>query len=492
MTVNPKKMRPYDQPPKRRRTLIPDDPDSAAAGFLVAAAIWFVIAAGIGVLAIGLRLITFEASIPLGVFDLSFELDRRRVDAAFANATVFGWLSNAGFAAIAFMTPRLLGRRLAAEKLLNLGLAIWNLALAGGIALLYVLDIGVNGPLTALPWFVEGGLATAALVVTGVFLATSGVALRGGYISLWFAGVALLGLLGMTSLAAGLGILDAFFGLDGVPVALASVFIEREILAIWLLGMAFAVLHYLVPRSAAQPLASGGIALLTWLTWLVLAPASGLGALVDASVPYFVTTAGAVATMLLLLPASLAAVNLASTMRGRWTLLFGSGTAAFAAVAVAFLLGHTLLEAIGALPSVTAAVGATDWKLGVFTWAAYGTFTLAALALADHAAPRVMRRAWSGGPLAGAQLWLAFGGATLAGLALMFSGMAEGSLRAAGAAPEALAQGVLWYRAVGLVGMGMVALAGLAFLANLFLAYTSGEPADYVVPGQAGAAAAGH
>ncbi|HSK93626.1 MAG TPA: cbb3-type cytochrome c oxidase subunit I [Candidatus Angelobacter sp.] len=492
MTVNPKKMRPYDQPPKRRRTLIPDGPDSAAAGFLVAAAIWFVIATGIGLLAIGLRLVTFELSIPLGLFDLSFELDQRRVDAAFANATVFGWLSNAGFAAIAFMTPRLLGRRMVGEKLMNLGLAMWNLALAGGIGLLYVFDLGVNGPLTALPWFVEGGLATGALIVTGVFLATAGTSLRTGYISLWFAGIALLGLLGMTSLAAGLGILDAFFGLDGVPVGLASAFIGRVLMTLWLLGMTYAILHYVVPRAAGQPLASGGIALLTWISWLLLAPLAGLAVLLDASVPYFVTSAGAMATMLLLLPASLAAVNLSLTMNGRWSLLFGRGTAAFAAVSVAFLLGHTLLEAIGALRSVTVAVGPTDWSLGVFLWAAYGTVTLAALALADHAIPRVMRRSWSGGPLAGATLWLAFGGAALAGMALMFGGMAEGSLLAGGAAPDAIMAGTFWYRAVAFLGIGLSALAGFALLGTLFLAYTSGEPADYVVPGQAGAAAAGH
>lgn len=492
MTVNPKKMRPYDQPPKRRRTLIPDGPDSAATGFLVAAAIWLVIATGIGLLAIGLRLVTFELSFELGFFGLSFDLDQRRVDAAFANATVFGWLSNAGFAAVAFMTPRLLGRRLVAEKLLNVGLFIWNSALAGGIALLYLLDIGVNGHLTALPWFVEGGLATATLIVTGSFLATAGASLRNGYISLWFAGIALLGLLGMTSLAAGLGILDAFFGLDGVAVALASAFIGRVLMTVWLLGMTYAILHYVVPRGAGQPLASGGIALLTWISWLLLAPLSGLGMLLDESVPYFLTSAGAMATMLLLLPASLTAVNLAMTMRGRWSLLFGSGTAAFAAVSLAFLLAHTLLESIGALRSVTTVVGATDWQLGVFVWAAYGTFTLAALALADHAAPRVMRRAWSGGPLANAQLWLAFGGAAIAGMALMFGGMAEGSLRAGGVAPEAVIAGTFWYRALAFLGFGLTALAGLALLANLFLAYTSGEPADYVVSGQAGAAAGGH
>ena len=492
MTVNPKKLRPYDEPPKRRRTLIPDAPDTAAIGFLVAAALWFVVATGIGAIAIGLRLVQFELSYPLGIFGLSFELDQRRVDAAFVNASVFGWLSNAGFAAVAFMTPRLLGRRTVGEKLLNVGLAIWNLSLAGGIAALYVFDLGVNAALTAMPWFVDGGLATGALVVTGVFLATAGVAVRGAYISVWFAGVALLALLGLTSLSAGLGLFETFFGLDELPSALASVFIERAIIVLWLLGMAYATLHYVVPRAAGQPLASGGLGLLTWLTWLVLAPASALVVLMDASVPFFVTTAGAVATMLLLLPASLAVANLAITMSGRWSLLFRTGTAAFAAIALAFLLAHSLLDAIAALRSVHTGVGGTDWELGALVWALYGTFTMTALALADHAAPRMLRRATGAGTLGNAQLWLAFGGATFAGLALMAGGMAEGALRAQGVAPDGIRDGVMAYRAAALAGFGLVALAALALLGHLFVTYTSGEPADYAVPGQTSAAAAGH
>jgi hypothetical protein len=70
--------------------------------------------------------------------------------------------------------------------------------------------------------------------------------------------------------------------------------------------------------------------------------------------------------------------------------------------------------------------------------------------------------------------------------------MAEGAMRAQGAAPDAMAGVLFWYRAAAFLGLGMTILAALALLANLFLAYTSGEPADYVVPGQAGAAAAGH
>ena len=494
MTVNrnPKKSRPYDQPPKRRRSLIPGGPDSAATGLFVAAAVWLAVATGIGALAIGMQLSPFELSVPLGLFDLSFELDGRRVEAAFVNATVFGWLSNAGFAAIAFMTPRLVGRQLAGERLVTLGMLAWNLALAGGIAGLYVFDLGPNAPLSAMLWLFDGGLAFGALIITGSFLATVGAGIRTAYVSTWFAGIALLSLLGMTGINATIGLAELFIELPELTVALISVFVERAITTLWLLGVAYATLHYVVPRATGQPLASAGLGLLAWVTWLAMAPLSALGALQDPIIPYFVTLLGSVGTILLLVPAALTTVNLALSMRGRWSLLFGAGALAFAATALAFLLAVSMLEALGALRSVDASVSGTEWELGVFIWAAYGAFTMAAFAIAEHALPRILRRAWGGGVLASAQLWLAFGGATLAGLALMGGGLAEGSMLATGATPEDMDAALVLYRVPAFLGLGMVALAGLAMLVNLFLMYTSGEPADYTVPGQTATAAAGH
>ena len=494
MTVNrnPKKSRPYDTPPKRRRSLIPGGTDSAATGFVVAAAVWLAFATGIGALAIFIRMVPFEFAFPFGIFDLGFELNERRVDAAFANATVYGWLSNAGFAAIAFMSPRLFGRPLAGEKLVNVAMAIWNLSLAGGIAALYVFDLGAHAPLTAIPWFIGGGLALGALLITGSFLATAGAGIRTGYISTWFAGVALLGLAGLTGLSAALGLVAFFIELPGLTVALVSVFIGRAIVTIWLLGMAYATLHYVVPRATGLPLASAGLGLLTWLTWLALAPVSAIGELRDTQVPYFVTTLGSVATILLLVPASLAVVNLAQSMSGRWTAVFGRGALAFAAVSATFLLAAALLEAIGALASVQARVSGTEWERGAFIWVAYGAFGLAALGLMEHALPRILRRSWGPSALSSATLWLVFGGAAIGGVALMGAGLAEGSLLASGTAAEDIAATLLPYRVAGFLGFGLVALAGLATLVNLFLIYTSGEPADYTVPGQAATAAAGH
>jgi hypothetical protein len=110
----------------------------------------------------------------------------------------------------------------------------------------------------------------------------------------------------------------------------------------------------------------------------------------------------------------------------------------------------------------------------------------------EHAMPRVLRRTWGPGTLSSATLWLVFGGAAIGGVGLMGAGLAEGSLLASGTAAEDIAATLLPYRVAGFLGFGMVALAGLATLINLFLIYTSGEPADYTVPGQAATVAAGH
>jgi cytochrome c oxidase cbb3-type subunit I len=489
--VNPKKLRPYDEPPKRKRRLVPDAPDSAATGFFVAASLWLALAGGLGLLAIGMRIVPVSFSFPFGFFDLGFEFDERRVDYAFINATVYGWLSNAAFAAIAFMLPRLTGRRLALEKLLMVAVAFWNLSLMGGIASLYVFDLGAHSPLTAMLWLFDGGMATAAFIVLASLALTVRTSFRGLYVSVWFAAVALLGLLGLLTVDALGGIADWWFGLDDLLVALGSAAVDRGVIVLWLLGMAYATLHYVVPRAAQAPLASGGVALLTFLTWAALAPASVLAVLADVNVPYLLTTIGEVATMLLVVPAGLAVGNLVSTLSSRWSVLFGSGTGALASISLAFLFATSMLDAIGALRDVNTLVANTEWESGVFLWAAFGTFTFAALALADHALPRMLKRAWDGSMLSGATMWLAFGGATIAGLALMGGGLAQGSLGAQASDLDAVRSELVVYRGAALAGFGLVALAGLAMLVNLFLMYTTAKPVAYAAPGQT-APAAGH
>jgi cbb3-type cytochrome oxidase subunit 1 len=275
---------------------------------------------------------------------------------------------------------------------------------------------------------------------------------------------------------------------------LAAAFISRGIETLWLLGAALAALHYVVPRGSGNPLYSGGLGVLAFATWLALAAVSPVGELVDTSVPYWITTIGKVATVLLIAPAFLAATNLLLTLRGRWWLAVAPGALAFALVGIGFLLGTPIISGIGTLRPVEGAVSRTSWELGAFVYAALGAYTFAMLALGEHAVPRLFRREWGGGPLSAVTLWTAFGGVTLAALFLMGAGLAEGAMRLEGRSAEETTPVLVAYLLPAAAGLGLAALAGLATLVSVFLAYTTGRPASYSLPrgSSTSTAAAGH
>jgi cbb3-type cytochrome oxidase subunit 1 len=209
-------------------------------------------------------------------------------------------------------------------------------------------------------------------------------------------------------------------------------------------------------------------------------------------VPFAITQIGNAATLLLVVPAFLVVANLLLSLTGRWTLALSPGTVQFAVISLTFLVATSMLEAIGSLGSVHQLVSGTEWGLGVRLFALLGTATLAFLALADHAFPRLLRRNWGDTLLAEATVWAAFAGAALAGLALISGGIIHGSMLADGA-PAADIDGTLfWFRLVQAAGISLSALAALVMALNVFLMYTSARRADYVVVGEAAALPATH
>lgn len=496
MAVNPKKLRPYDKPPKVRRPVLPAAPDSAATAFLVAGLVWFMLAAGLGLLWTAMLLfgeqLAFSLAMPMFSGELTFAFSPATVSSGFWNALVYGWLSNAGLGAIFFITPRLLGRPLVDERFASVSAGLWNVGLLAGLAAIYAPQIAARGALTEFPLPVDGTLMLALLLANASFWRTLLTQLDAlPYVSIWYFGVALLAFMGLYGLAT----LAPLLPLSDTAAALANAFYGRALETLWITGVAVGTLFYVIPRATLNPLYSSGMAMLAWVLWLGLATLAPVAVLVDVSVPFVITQFGNMVTLLLVAPAFLIVANLLQTINGRWSLMLSPGTLPFAVVALAFLTATAMLEAIGALGTVRGLVGGTDWHVGVRFFAFFGTATLAFLALADHAFPRLLRRDWSGTLLAESTLWSAFAGAGVAGLALIGGGIAHGSLLRDGAAAAAIDGTLFWFRSALGAGMALLGLAAVLLALNVFLMYTSARRADYVVVGDAGQAApaaAGH
>jgi cytochrome c oxidase cbb3-type subunit I len=486
-----RKLRPYDEPPPVRRPLVPSTPDSAATASLVVAVLWLLAASGIGALAAAQQLLpdqltaTFDVSIGSGI---SIVVSRATTLPGFVDAVVFGWLSNAAFAAIFFMTPRLTGVRLRGEALAMLGLAAWNVAVAAGVALLYVK--GASGPaaLAEFPLPVQALAVLGLLAINATFWLAIAEARSIRFISLLYAGVGLLALLGLTALAA----VPNVVSLGESNNLLLWAFTARATETYWVIGAAFAALYYVIPRVTGNPIYSSGLAYLAFAGWLAFAGLSAVGALIDPSVPYWITSFGQTGTLLLIAPTLLAVANLLGTMGGRWSLFFGPGPTPLAITALVFLSGSALLESVGALRGVRDLVAGTDWSLGVWLLVELGGATFALYAIAEHAMPRLLHRGWRGGYLSELQLWMTLVGVGLAGLASIGGGLIAGSLTVQQASPDQIDSTVLLFRLVTLGGLGLVALGALSMLVNLFLLYTSGQPAGRSASELDATAAAGH
>ena len=493
MAVNPKKLRPYDQPPKVRRPIIPSEPDSAATWFLVAALVWFLLATGIGMLWAAMQLfpaqLTFSLTVPTLSGTLTVVLSPATVGAGFWNSLFYGWLGNAGLGAVFFITPRLLGSRLVGEQMATASAAFWNVGLLVGLVAVYVPQVAGAGFLTEFPLPVDAVLLLALLLASDAFWRTL-LAARGvvPYVSIWYFGVALASLLGLYAL----GTLAPLLGLSTTGAALAGAFYARALETLCVSGLAIGTLFYVIPRATGNPLYSSGLAMLGWLLWLGFATLAPLARLVDTSIPFAVTQLGSTATLLLVIPVFLVVANLLQTMTGRWALALSPGTIPFALVALTFLVATAMLEAIGGLGSVRTLVGGTEWVVGVRLFALLGTSTLAFLALAEHALPRLLRRDWHSNLVTEATLWAGFAGAGLAGLALIAGGIAHGSLVAQAAKAADIDSTLFWFKLVGGGGLGLAALGALGAVLNAFLMYTGARRAEYAISGEAAVAPAAH
>jgi len=487
MAVNPKKLRPYDEPPRKRFSLIPSAPDSAAGAFLVVSMLWLVVATGIGALGAlllampELLKLAFEYQFPV-VGTVKLDISAATVNSGFMNALVYGWLSNAAFATILFIVPRITGVRLKMEGVAWGAMWIWNLGVAGGMAAVYVPTFSGTGPLAEFPTAFDGLLLLGLLMVNGAFwLTLLASPQRLPYVSLWFFGLALLTFMGAYALGAAAQAGDWLINLDDTVVALVYAFVARLIFSFWVIGVALGSLFYVVPRATFNALASGGMAFASWVLWAGLSGLAALGALVDPSVPYVITSLGNTATILLLAPILLAVATLAMTMSGRWSLTLGAGTLAFALLSMTFLLSTTVLQAIGALATVQAAVRGTEWATGPIILATLGAATFAHFALADHAAPRLLRRDWGDTILTDVQLWATFVGAAVAGLSLVAAGIVHGSLIADGAPPDQINGTLTYFRLSAAGGLGLAALGGAVALVSLFMMYTTARRAEYAL-----------
>lgn len=385
-----------------------------------------------------------------------------RVAPAARQALLFGFAVQAGLGMMVWMMARMNRRALAHAGVITVGVLFWNVGLKiGFLGLLLGHSTGFPG--LELPAYSAILLLVSYLLIAvPLLLDFHSRAQRDVYVSQYFLLAALIVFPGIYGTAQVLLILDP---VPGAIQALVYGWYDRMFYTLWLTPVALAAALYFIPKLVDRPLHSHQIGVFGFWSLAVVGGWSGIS--LGAPFPAWLVSLSAVATVMLIIPAVCAYVNLCKTASGRLGLFrtdpvlryLGVSLAAFGLVTLYDVL--SVREGFAAITELTFVDAA--WNMLV----RYGFVGMSLFAAIHFIVPRLSQIGWLSDTLAKIHL---FG--TITALAVGIGGLAiggilQGLIMSVPEAPFANATRFSHpFLYLNVVGIGLLIVAQLPLLLN--------------------------
>ncbi|MEI6861960.1 MAG: cbb3-type cytochrome c oxidase subunit I, partial [Verrucomicrobiota bacterium] len=382
-----------------------------------------------------------------------------RVYPAALNAFVYGWGVNAGLAVALWLMARLARATLPGGGLLIVAGAFWNLGVKLGV-------LGIlAGWSTSVPWL-EMPHQIVPLLLVAYALAAAWVvgALRHGssprlYASQWWLLVALFSLPWLWATAEAM----LFFGpVRGTVQVLVGAWFVHGFLLLWFVPLALAVIYYLLPKLLGRPIRAYHLTPFGFWAYVVCAGWAGAARLTGAPVPAWTQAVGTVASLLLLVPLGVIAVNVFGTLLdGGLAVLARSNALRFVGLAALFLV-LALLRFAGML--VLRDGAELSWFATASDYAVlYGGFSFAVFGAAYYLLPRLVRRAWPFASLIHMHFLCSVLGFVIGVVALSLGGLRQAADLGGGVKFDEVTAHLLPYLQLATVGGILLLVGHLAF-----------------------------
>ena len=347
-----------------------------------------------------------------------------RMRPAFLSAMVYGWGFNAAFAIAMWLMARLSGSVLPGGIVAAVGGVFWNLGVAIGIAGI------LSGDATGYAWldmprYVAPLLFVAYAMIGSVTVATFRFGrFRTAYVSQWYLLAALFWFPRFFTIAQAMLL---FNSPRAVVQSILQSWYAGNVFGLWLAPVALASIYFFIPKITGRPIRDYRIARMGFWSLGLFASWAGVRLLIGSPVPAWVQAAGAAASLMMLIPAVVVAVNHLGSLSDQFRRLKESPTLAFSAFASLAFVVWCVLTAATSLRSVAGVTQFTLVNLAVVQLEVQAFFSMAAFGAAYYLLPRVAGIGWPSGALIKAHYWATAAGATLAVLCLAIGGWMQGS-----------------------------------------------------------------
>lgn len=346
-----------------------------------------------------------------------------RVQPAHMNALIYGWGVQAALGIIIWLMSRLSRQECRAAGMILAAGHLWNLGVSVGL-LGILAGFGTGVSWMEFPTAVWPFLAISYALIT-IWSVIQFRVREGGhiYVSQWY----LLGAIfwfPWIYLTANLLI----FVFDANPVFSSAVnaWFRSGLVYLFFIPVAIASAYYIAPKVSGRPVFSYSLALLGFWSLAILMPWAGMQKLTGSPIPVFLTTWGAAATVLFMIPAVAVGVNVLKTISFGGETWQNSPSLRFTATGIIALI---VFGVLGMGLNTVSALRYTQFTIanyGMDVLALYGVFSLCAFGAIYFIVPRITRREWLSGRFISMHYWFSLYGTILIVLFAVFGGLMQG------------------------------------------------------------------
>lgn len=413
-SLNPKEDEGFDL--RAKLSEVDDSMRAPAMLFMVSAVLWLLAGTVFALIAAikstNPEFLTAEAWLTFG-----------RVRSAHLNAMIYGWGNNVIFAVAPWIMGRLSRARIRHTSILLVAGIFWNIAITIGI-------IGIlKGDMIAVEWLEMPAYVTPlvalsyALVGVWVIIAFRWRQTEHVYVSQWYLLAAFFWLPWLYTVAQ---IMLVFEPATGVVQSLTNWWFAHNVLGLWLTPVALATAYYLIPKVLGRPIHSYYLSVIGFWSLALFYNWAGVHHLIGGPVPAWVISAGTVASVMMVIPVLVVAVNHHLTVVGLHKPGWASPTIRFVVFGA---INYTVVSVFGslmALRHVNEVTHFTHFTVGHAHHGVYAFFTMIMFGGVYYMLPRLLSREWPNAFLIKVHWWMCAMGILLMVFALQVGGWIQG------------------------------------------------------------------
>jgi cytochrome c oxidase cbb3-type subunit 1 len=343
-----------------------------------------------------------------------------RIWPASMNAFLYGFCVQAGLGVSLWLLARLGRNPICGELPITTGAALWNLGVTAGV-------LGIlSGGSTGFEYLEMPRYASVIMFVGYLLIGIWSVITfhrrheRELYVSQWFIFAALFWFPWIFSTAE---LLLVRWPVRGIAQAVVGWWYAENLLVVWFGLVGLGAVFYFLPKLINCQLASRGMALATfWLLILI----GGWGGIPNiAPVPAWMPTLSILASVLMLLPLLILALNVRATLACNYSLLKNNLAHLYIGYGLVALFAAGLLKAGGALLDVNQTLYLTWFTQGRVDLLFYGFYGMIMIGSIYYITPRLVGLEFGSAGLVTANFWCAAVGGLIIVLSLILAGITE-------------------------------------------------------------------